>query len=205
MRIFYMGKEVRDGKGRWTSFKSRARAVIKKACIYSAIVAVAVGASYKYFPRNTVSYVAPIAEAAEVCGASCQELAAQLVGQKIEKLKDELVEDIGKCESGGAKDPDGLIIFDTNNEASVGHLQFQRATVIHYMMKFFEKAIDRSDAIAISIDSKLSHNLAKTIIFEEDVWYDKDKFPHGSWANWYNCSMKVNAPVRVAAIKAIAK
>jgi len=143
---------------------------------------------------SKVHYVA-VAEAAEVCGASCQELAKVLVGQKVEALKDELVEDIGKCESAGAKDPDGLIVFDSNNEASVGHLQFQRLTVIVYIKKFMDKAIDNSDAIAIAIDHKQSHDLAKKIIFEDSK----------GWKNWFNCGNKVNAEIRIADIKRLEK
>ena len=118
----------------------------------------------------------------------------KLLTAKIEKLKDGVVDDLAaKCETRGAKEPDAVIIFDSNNEASIGHLQFQIKTVQAYVKKFEQRDITRLEAIQTATDHQKIHDLAKKIIFEEA----------GGLDNWLNCSRKLDLYSRVAAIKAL--
>lgn len=113
----------------------------------------------------------------------------------IDAKKDKLVEDIGSCESGFVKEPDAAIVFDTNNEASLGHLQFQVKTVQAYVKLFEGRKINRLEAITIAHDHQQSHDLAKKIVFEDSK----------GWKNWFNCGNKVHADATVNAIKSLEK
>jgi len=127
-------------------------------------------------------------------------LAKSMLGKSIDGLKDAVVADIEQCESQGDY---GIIVFDSNNEASIAGMQFQRKTVIHYVEKFEGKTITRQDAIEVAVHKETARALAKRIIFEEDAWQGKDGAWHGSWANWLNCSKDLNVRARVDAIKSL--
>lgn len=112
---------------------------------------------------------------------------------KVERLKDAVVNDLAqKCETKDHKEPDSVIIFDSNNEPSIGAWQFQRKTVQAYVKMFEGRDITRVEAIQIAIDHERAFQLAKRIIFE-----DKGK----SHLNWYNCSKKLGLAERVAILK----
>lgn len=111
---------------------------------------------------------------------------------KIEALKDELVDDLArKCETKDAKEPDSVIIFDSNNQASIGAWQFQIKTVQHYVKLFEGRDISRADAIRIAIDHEQARSLAKRIIFEEQ----------GGVFNWANCEAKLDLAPEIEVIK----
>lgn len=120
-------------------------------------------------------------------------LARPTLESKIEKLKNKLVEDIRNCERSKYSENDGIIIFDSNEEASIGTLQFQRKTVIHYYKVLYQKNITPKEAILISLDDTKAKALAKDIIFNDSK----------GWRNWYNCGMKkeINAQAKVEIIK----
>jgi hypothetical protein len=160
----------RDKRGR---YKKSWSAHVALVGIFVAAVVVS------FMSGSTVAYVR--AEAAP------DDVGKEYVGKKVGELKDELVNDIMLCESQGR---DGIIVFDTNNEASIGSMQFQRKTVQYYTKKFGGGDIDQASAIAVAIDHEKAHDLAERIIFTEN----------GGWKNWYNCGVKVNAEVRVKVI-----
>ena len=176
----------RDTKGRYARgwFSRFAIAVILVACVIFGFHGYVMDTL-----SDEVSYSATVVEADN----SPQTLAGAMYGKKVDTLKDDVVEAIAGCESAGAKDPDGLIVFDTNNEASIGRLQFQRKTVIHYVKKFEDRDIDMSDAVAIAIDKDKATSLAKRIMFEEKE----------GWRNWFNCGVKVDAGVKSGIINSL--
>jgi hypothetical protein len=113
---------------------------------------------------------------------------------RVKKVKHELVNDLAeKCESRGAKDPDGIIIFDSNNEASIGAWQYQRKTVMHYIKKFEGRDITAHEAIAIAIDHEKAFALTEKILFTEQ----------DGWKNWFNCGNKLGLAARIALINEI--
>jgi hypothetical protein len=123
-----------------------------------------------------------------------------------EEIKQDILNDLSLgCEvesvvaSGG--DPDGAIIFDSNNEASVGRFMYQRDTVIAYENLFYGREVKRSEAIAISIDSVRASELAWRILTE-----DSENEKNGGGANnWKNCNKKHNISQRVDMWKKMTK
>lgn len=121
-------------------------------------------------------------------------MATEMLQGKIDNVKAGILADLSTgCETKGVKDPDGAIVFDSNNEASIGRYQFQRKTVIHYYQKFYNQTLTNAQAIAVAIDPVKSKALASKILFEEP----------GGYKNWYNCSNKLNIPTKVELVKAI--
>jgi len=114
---------------------------------------------------------------------------------KIEELKMDVVDRLAsQCESKGAKDPDGLIVFDSNKVASLGRLQFQVKTVIEYYKQLYGKKIDGAEAIAIATNKEKAYALAKDIIFKSD-----------GLGNWYNCGIKLQLASEIAVLKKLSK
>lgn len=111
------------------------------------------------------------------------------------QIVDELARD---CETLNRKEPDSTIIFDTNNEPSIGAWQYQRDTVVRYYKKFYHQEITRTEAIAIAIDHDKARELTRKILFEEEGAYYE-----GGYGNWTNCARKLNLPSRIDSINAI--
>lgn len=103
------------------------------------------------------------------------------LGKKIEELKRGVVADIQKCESAGHKEDDGIIIFDSNEKASIGTMQWQKASVIHYYKKLYKQDITSKEAVLIALDDKRAESLAYDVIFTEKE----------GWRNWFNCGVKI--------------
>lgn len=110
------------------------------------------------------------------------------LAKKIEDIKNEALADLMQCESAGHSEDDGIIIFDTNNEASIGQFQFQRKTVQYYYKSIYNKDISRKEAILIALDTDKAKELAHDIIFKTDKGY----------TNWLNCSKKNKLPETLA-------
>ena len=111
---------------------------------------------------------------------------------KIEDLKNSVVERLVKCESAGLKESDAPIILDTNKKMSIGVLQFQVATVIHYVKVLESRDITKLEATLIALDADKAKSLAKSIIFETKS---------GVISDWFNCSNKGNLQSEVNLIK----
>ena len=114
---------------------------------------------------------------------------------KVEQLKNDVVNQIKSCESGGHKEEDGLIILDTNNKMSIGQLQFQTNTVKHYYKTLYDKVITTKEAIEIAIDTDKATALAKDIIFQTDK----------GLTNWITCANKFDSKAQVKIIKKLEK
>jgi putative transposase len=84
------------------------------------------------------------------------------------------VDRLAKCETHGRPDAGSAVVIDTNNEASIGKLQFQAKTVVHYTKLIEGRSIDKKQAVEIALHSEQAASLAKRIIFEKDGltnWY----------------------------------
>ncbi len=113
---------------------------------------------------------------------------------KIVELEDEILAKLASCETGAVKEPGAALIFDSNEEASVGKFQWQVKSVQWYVSVFYEKDIDRRDAILIALDAhpEISlTDLTKKVLFEDEK----------SWRNWWNCSQKHGLEVQVEMVK----
>lgn len=117
------------------------------------------------------------------------------IAAKITKLENDVLSTLQNCESGGHPDPDGIIIFDSNNEASVGRFQWQRASVIHYYKTLYSETINKSQAIAIAINSEKATQLTRDVLFTTK----------NGWKNWYICSTKNGIPAQVELINKLKK
>jgi len=181
-----MGERLRDiypFATKWEVFKWKMRKVLRlvvsgMVMITALYCAGAIGSLY--FPK--VVYQAQAERVIEKDNFS----------HKIEELKNEIVEDLRACESAGHEEEDGIIIFDSNNKASIGTLQFQKATVIHYYKVLYGKDITPKEAVIIALDNQKSGDLAKDIIFQTKNMVGKD---------WVNCNKKLGLDSRVMVIK----
>lgn len=112
--------------------------------------------------------------------AEAKEIVIDNLGKKIEQLKDEALDSLKQCESAGYEDKDGIIIFDSNNKASIGMFQWQKASVIHYYKTLYNQDITPKDAVIIALDTEKAKKLAHDVIFGTDK----------GWTNWTNCAKK---------------
>jgi hypothetical protein len=108
----------------------------------------------------------------------------------IEALKDSVVDRLAKCETHGRPDAGSVVVIDTNNEASIGKLQFQAKTVVHYTKLIEGRSIDRKQAVEIALHSEQAASLAKRIIFEKD-----------GLSNWQGCSKRLGLMPEVKLIQ----
>jgi hypothetical protein len=112
--------------------------------------------------------------------------------EKIEALKDEVVNDLAKCESGGKKEEDGIVILDSNNKGSYGVMQWQKTSYQHYYKIMTGSEISGKDAIIDALDAEKAKKLAKYVIFETKSGVAKD---------WVVCDGKHKLQERVNIIK----
>lgn len=177
----------RDYKGRFAS--------VKKFCeyVFSIIAIGFIGfATLFSFSSKTTADVEP--------GTNIEALVEKLSGEKLQEkiaeLKHDLVRRLSEdCEAKGSKEPEGLIIFDKNGEASIGALQFQVKTVQHYWKQFYGKTLSRKDAILKAVDTAEASTLAEKIIFDEIG---------GLW-NWKNCAEKLQLSHEVELLRKLSK
>lgn len=113
---------------------------------------------------------------------------------KIDQLKNEVLDTLAKCESGGLKSEDGILVWDTNAKHSVGEFQFQVATVKHYVKKLWGKDVSGRDAILIALDPEQSRKLAHDVIFTTSNGVAKD---------WVVCSRNYQLQSKVDLIKSL--
>lgn len=115
---------------------------------------------------------------------------------KIEELKKDIVNTIQACESKGHSEEDGIIVFDSNKQMSIGTLQFQKKTVQYYYKSLYNKEISPKEAVIIALDDSKAEQLAYDIIFSSNA---------KGWSNWYNCSKKHAIESKIAIIRSLEK
>lgn len=184
-KVFFGDKRLKDvcvGASRWDVFKYRAIRFMRRVFITAFIL----GAIYGSFQlgRETTSPVFVQAE----------DKSHEMLNEKIDKLKDEVIAQLRACESAGHSEDDGILIFDSNEKASIGTLQFQKNTVIHYYKVLYGKEITGKEAVMIALDDDKAGQLAKDIAFTTKNKIGKD---------WVNCNKKHSLDAKVDLIKSM--
>jgi hypothetical protein len=172
-------REINAYATKWQVLKYR----VKKFIIRSFEVLLIAGLLYVTFQILRAQY--PIYKVQE------KEVVLDNLTAKVDQLKGEIVNDIKNCESRGFTEDDGIIIFDSNNKASIGLYQFQKATVQHYYKKLYGKDIGGKEAVLIALDARLAGDLTRDILFTTENGAD----------NWLNCSRKLDIENRLNLIK----
>lgn len=186
IKVFFMGQRLCDiypHATRFQVFKYKVRNVFRKMVIFAMFLALLVG-TYK-----VGSFLSPRTILAE------NKVQVDSLPSKIEELKMDLVGRLSKCESAGLNKDDGILVFDTNNKASIGPLQFQKATVTYYEKSLYGKDVNGNEAVIIALDYAQASVLAKDIIFTT---------PKGL-SNWLNCANKLGLRGEVDIINKLSK
>jgi hypothetical protein len=184
-KMFHNGKEINwKNQYKKISWFTRAqRWTIKwtKRVVFTAFV---IGMLYGVFTAGSMSTTAQIVMA--------EDTSVEKYANKIETLKAGVVEQLMSCEGAGYKEDDGIIIFDTNNKASIGLAQFQISTVQHYYKTLYGKTITRKEAVLIALDKQKAKELAQDVMF---------KTKNKASGDWYNCEKKLNLDAQIDVIK----
>ncbi len=192
IKVFFHGERLRDiypHATRWQVFKWKLRKFVRKLVLVSTAVSIVYGAfiaGSSYFPKTV--YQAAAEKIVTIENDS--------LGKKVEELKNEVIADLKNCENAQFGEDDGIIIFDSNNKASIGEFQFQKATVIHYFKRLYGKDITGKEAVLIAIDTEKASQLAKDIIFKTENGVGKD---------WVICSKNYGLQEKVDMIKSLLK
>lgn len=179
MKIFVNGKLYRDRYGRFTNFKIKVIRFVKKVILVSFICGLIAGAYGIGKASSTATYV------------NAQTLQVDNLSSKIEQLKKEAVNGIMSCESQGYTEDDGIIIFDSNNKASIGRWQWQKSSIIYYYKTLYSQDITPKEAVLIALDDEKAGKLAYDVIFKDSK----------GWRNWYNCGVKTKIQTQLELIK----
>lgn len=172
-KIFYGNQYVSkfncDGKRytKWQIFKIKTKNFFKKVLKLLILAGIIYAIIYVFFPcYKEVDKIIKVDNLAT----------------KVETLKGEVLDTLRTCESSGASEADGLLVYDSNKQVSIGLYQFQKKTVIYYYKTLYGKEINGKEAIEIALDYDLSRKLANDIIFTEKNGKGID--------NWLNCKNK---------------
>jgi len=92
---------------------------------------------------------------------------------KVDVLKNEVIENIAKCESGNAPKDKALVVYDNNsrgtlkgkNIASIGVMQMKVSTIQHFWKVLHNEDISNYDATILALDNDKAKALAKEAIF----------------------------------------
>ena len=172
-------RDIYPHSTKWQIFKYHTANGLRRLFIVSLIVSGVFGFAQAY------RYSAPIVVMAD------REVLVDNLGKKVTELKAEIVETLRQCESSGHSEDDGIIVFDSNGQASIGNWQFQKKTVIHYYQKLYGLAITQKEAVLIALDDKKAATLTEKILFEVENGQDE----------WYNCSKKLGLKTWIEIIK----
>ena len=185
LRVTYMGeplKNIYPHATRFQVFKYKLAMFTRKALIASFLL----GAIYGAFKVGRIT-TSPIFVQAE-------DKSSQMYQDKIDGLKDAVLEKLSACESAGHKESDGIIIMDTNDKISIGQFQWQVSSVKHYYKLMTGKDLTSKEAIVLALDKEESKKLAKYVAFQTKNKIGKD---------WVNCNNKYNLDTQVDMIKSM--
>lgn len=200
-KIYYMGRDITGKFSRETFINKITRKVrvmwywakitlgigFIGACIGFFVGGLVVGTTTKYSKAQEVPVIGEV----------------DTMPAKIEALKDEVVNDLAKCESAGHTEDDAIVIFDNNKAGtlkrkdipSFGILQFKVSTVQHYKKLIDGEVLTNKEAIILALEADRAQKLAKDIIFTVD----------GGIYNWQNCATKHGLVDKVTIIKKLKK
>lgn len=184
IKVFYGEERLKDiypYASKWQVFKFKVRCLLKTMVRFLTVGSVAGGALYLAFFLGQLSDPAIMYAQTQIVDS---------LPFKVEALKNDVIDQLIKCESAGHKEDDGIIILDTNNRMSIGQLQFQTKTVQHYYKTLYGKTITTKEAVNVALDTDLASKLAKDIIFTTDK----------GLSNWINCTNKYDLKTQVKVI-----
>jgi hypothetical protein len=188
-KMYYNGKEIN-----WRNQYAKISAITKLKRLLKKIIRLAIYSALLLSFITSIVAITYFMNTREVIKEVEVIQQVDNLSPKIEQLKAEVLVDLKSCESGGYKESDGLIIFDSNKVASIGLYQFQKKTVIHYYKTIYNKTITGKEAIEISLDDELSTELASDIIFKT-----------AGISNWHNCDVKKGLTNKINFINKISK
>lgn len=178
IKVTWNGERMRDiypHATKWQVLKFRVRRFIARALIVLKLGFIAVSILLITFWFGGLAY------SSERVTMQDREVIRDTLSEKIEQLKEGVLNDLRACESGGAKESAGLITYDSNKVASIGSYQFQVKTVQHYYKSLYQSDITQKEAVLIALDDVKARELAGDIIFKAD-----------GLKNWLNCANKNN-------------
>lgn len=196
LRVIYNFKQITDIYPRittWTVWKWRMARSIRNATILASFMATGYVSAITYNAFNPhIVHADP--------KTIINDVSNDMFAQKIDALKDAVVDEVMKCESAGKE---GLITYDprvnetvTSNIPSIGPMQFKIGTVIHYEKLLNNKVVDSKEAIMIALDKDSSRALAKKVFFETVNMAGKD---------WVNCAARLSTDAKIKMIKSMEK
>lgn len=174
-----------SGNGQTSFARKKPIGFLKAAIIIGGAGFLAMAA---YMSQPTATYKAEAETMKEIVTV---DTSAEMYAGRIEALKDQVVAELEKCESGGFAADKGIIIFDTNNKASIGPLQMQKDHVIHYAKKLEGRDITGQEAVITAITPEKARPFAKRVLFEVE----------DGWKEWYNCGVKYGLGTKIEYIK----
>lgn len=208
----YWGKklcEVYPHASWFQTYRFKFNRFMEKVMAGSAAVALFVGMLYGAFKTGQATTQSSVSYAKETIDNS-----DKLFSQKIDALKNAVVDELMSCEAAGHDEDSGLVTYDPTDaqysklvnsgkytvvdkgEMSYGPLQFKKSTVIYYNKLKTGDTMTGKDAILTALDKEKSWELAKFVGFET-----KSKFS----GDWKNCAKKLNLDSKVDMIKALEK
>lgn len=185
IQVFLMGKklcQIYPYATKWQVFKFRVRKFFRKVFLVLGLIALIVAAfqiGRVKFPSTEIVY-------------ENKTVLVDNLGTKVEELKKDLVNELRQCESSGATEEDGIIVFDSNSKASIGLLQWQKASVIHYYKVLYGKEITGKEAVMVALDYEKASQLALDVMFKTNNKAGKD---------WFNCNKKLGLDQKIDWIK----
>lgn len=187
IKVFYNGKRLRDVYPHATAyqvFKWKVRRFVRHLVIVLVCASAILAILYSAFVYGT-------RQSAIVYRDKIVKVPIDNLEAKVNQIKSETLSVLKSCESAGHSEDDGIIIFDSNAKASIGQLQFQKATVIYYYKLLYGKTISGKDATLIALDTDKALTLAQDIIFKNGTG-DRE---------WVNCFAKHKLNDRVKMVK----
>lgn len=189
IKVFFMGRRLCDiypHATRFQVFKYKVRDAFRKLTLAVLFVGIVFGAF------KVGSYVSPQVVVAQ---SVVETVKVDSLPSKVEELKRDVITRLAACESAGFTEDDGILVFDTNAKASIGVLQFQKTTVIHYYKTLYNKDITAKEAVLIALDKEQAFKLASDVIFTTSK----------GLTNWVNCTSKLGLQGEVDVIKKLSQ
>lgn len=183
-----MGRDIR---GRFSSFKSYCRRVwhwIKVSAFVSLVLFITASFGAAFMSTSTVTATT-----------------VNLLPEKLEELKDDLVNRLADCENGHYTEDDAIVMYDNNaagslngkNVFSFGEMQWKVSTIQHQVKLRDGHSITQKEAVLIALNTSEAKKLAKFTIFS-----GKDSKGVG---HWHNCATKLGLYEEVKVIKKLSQ
>ena len=111
---------------------------------------------------------------------------------KIEELKEDILNQLANCETGGVDEPNGYVKLDSNAVNSWGKYQWQRKSIQHWVKEFYDRDVNLQEAALIAWG-------LHEIPLDELTW----KTLEVRSAEWYNCDKRLGLEKQVSLVKKI--